>query len=131
MRDQEVLTYVPAAPSQLGESGEIEDKIHDSGAADDPPHGSIHGFEPYNMRGLPRLDSSATAKGNVLDSDTPNLSAAIASKIRSKWLHAIMVEFKTITSMNTWMDSPSQPLGSKSYPPVVILRIKRNDYGNI
>lgn len=74
---------------------------------------------------------SATAKWNVLDSDTPKLSAAIASEDRAKWLHAVADECNTITSNNTWVYASSQPLGSNIFPSGVTLRIELYEHGNV
>lgn len=102
------------------------DEFYDSIAADDSPREPRDGSGRYSLRGLRRLDYSATAKGNVIDSDTPKLSAAIASEDRAKWLEAIADAFNTIRSNKTRMDSSSPPPSSNFFLSGVILRIKQD-----
>lgn len=126
---------MPPEPSRYGNSDqEEEDDNHIE--VEHPEEADEQERQPserFGLRNIPRVQYSAAVKSNQFDIENPKLSHAIASDDRDHWIKAMNDEFDLIIDNDTWIDDQTSkpPPGTKILPSGVILRVKRDENGDV
>lgn len=89
-------------------------------------------MQPSSTSAVPDVHETSTALDiDVTTDDEPSISEALSSSISSQWVKAFHEEFDTIQAAGTYKKRDQNGMHSRPIPSGVILRVKRNENGDV